>query len=190
MEVLSGIWCFSLFLGYVKSKFQVVIRYFGAVEIYAPSIGYSIFKVVGLGNVMETNCSCTSIIVSRIFSEIKFKKKIVLLTFVFIWDLKSIWIHIGSEQLCSSQCTGTICNFFTSTKTTCVVAGLQIGLWPGSCFQPVFDPKESKRKSSRPFSFVHPYPVHWIWGHQITQFQIKSEKFENFDWISEFGKRQ
>jgi len=48
--------------------------------------------------------------------------------------------------------------FFTSTKTTCVVAGLQIGLWPGSCFQLVFDPKESKRKSSRLFSFVHPYP--------------------------------
>ena len=26
--------------------------------------------------------------------------------------------------------------------------------------------------------------VHWIWGHQITQIQIKSEKFEDFDWIS------
>jgi hypothetical protein len=34
----------------------------------------------------------------------------------------------------------------------------ELGLWPGSCFQPVFDPKESKRKSSRLFSFVHLYP--------------------------------
>ena len=28
------------------------------------------------------------------------------------------------------------------------------------------------------------------WGNQITEIQIKSEKFEDFDWISECGKWQ
>jgi hypothetical protein len=35
-----------------------------------------------------------------------------------------------------------------------------------------------------------PEPVHWIRANQITQIQIKSEKIEDLDCISQFGKRQ
>jgi hypothetical protein len=56
----------------------------------------------------------------------------------------------------------------------------------------LFDEQKNNGGSVIPFAYKFPkkYPVHWIWGHQITQIQIKSEKFEDFDWISEFGKRQ
>ncbi|XP_046448873.1 choline transporter-like protein 2 isoform X1 [Daphnia pulex] len=70
--------------------FQVlVIGYFGAVALYAASIGKSTFKVVGPDNMTTTNCSCTSVI-----------------------DSVGTCIPLGFEQICSSQCPGAICKFF------------------------------------------------------------------------------
>ena len=47
------------------------------------------------------------------------------MTFVYNQDLKGTCVPLGFDQLCSSQCPGTICNFFEIDESHYIIAVLQ-----------------------------------------------------------------